>query len=189
MQSPEEHTMKHSGVVVASIWRFREMKRKIPRQKDKELISYLQDQNARVTAELKRWWDWYFFHQQHEQQPDRWRAEREEEGVDVSTEGAERSDKRASAGLALQQQQRCIDYTKWEHLSCYSSSSDRGVLGEEEEEEKEEGEDEEEDLEDAGSDAEETEADAELSWHELAGEAFDDEKYAEEMKQKMMWKN
>ena len=119
---------REGSPVRISMWRIRELRRQSARQRDKQTIETLGAYIKRLEEELYAWREWYFEQAHGEGSVDRV----------LSLVAGEQQQQQ-------QQRQGLIDYSKWDKLSCSSSSSD-GVdqlHDEEEEEEKEEaGEDE-----------------------------------------------
>ena len=129
-----------SGVIAAaSIWRVREMRRQMARNRDKTLIAQLQHRVLHLEMQLSEWWEWfqathaetdseYQHHQQHQQYHQ------------VSPENQHKQSVQQQQQQQQQQLQTCtslIDYSKWDHLQS-SSDEDEECSWEEDEDEDEE---------------------------------------------------
>ena len=63
----QQRHWKHS-IAVASMRRLREARRKAARDYDKQIISDLKQEVAKLRAEIASWWSWHLQQQEQEQQ-------------------------------------------------------------------------------------------------------------------------
>ena len=183
MSAKPEWSAVKGAVVRASLWRVRESRRQEAKQRDKQTIADLRERIALMQRQLNEWWQWWHCHSQWhltDGGDDDAHLRDVLDGLVASNTGEPRANqhgitgsgvfiggdseinkhgvKKADGSIA-----GGIDYSKWDHLPEYSSSS--GDIGHEGEENDN---DESDDAEVACEylDAKEDELDGDDSWYQ-----------------------